>query len=61
MVTTMAGQPNAQERLASTGVDSFDQLAARAATQFEVAAGDRTTPDIYLPQCIRVDSQGCER
>jgi len=61
IVTTVAGEPGMQDRLTATGVDWLDQLAARAATQFEVSpeqAANGTTPDIFRPQSIRVDSQG---
>lgn len=60
-VTTVAGSPGMQQRLTGAGVEWTDQLAARAATQFEVTpaeAASGVTPDIYLPQTIRVDSQG---
>jgi|GEM_PF-1263187 len=60
-VTTVAGSPGMQQRLTASGVDWEDQLAARAATQFEVSsaqANNGVRPDIYVPQTIRVDSQG---
>ena len=60
-VTTVVGDPGMQERLIADGIDWTDQLAARAATQFEVTpaeANNGVVPDIFRPQTIRVDSEG---
>lgn len=60
-VTTVAGAPGMQQQLVAAGVTWTDQLASRAATQFTVTASEANAgvqPDIYLPQSIRVDSQG---
>ncbi|MBX2883317.1 MAG: hypothetical protein KTR32_25415 [Granulosicoccus sp.] len=60
-VTTLFGQPGMRQRLESQGIEWTNQLASRAASVFEVnqtEAASGTRPDIYLPQVIRVDSQG---
>lgn len=61
-VTTLFGSPGMADRLRARGAaDVFDQTANRGLSNFTVtpaeAAADRR-PDIYRPQCIRVDSQG---
>jgi hypothetical protein len=61
-VTTLFGSPAMAERLRVRGSsDVFDQDTNRSTSNFivtaaEAAAGKR--PDIYKPQCIRVDSNG---
>lgn len=61
-VTTIYGLPGMANRLQSRGVsDIFNQNANRAASRFEVTAAEAASglkPDIYAPQCIRVDSRG---
>jgi hypothetical protein len=55
VVTTLFGSPGMMERLRARGAsDVFDQDANRALSRFAVA----NDPDIYKPQCIRVDSKG---
>lgn len=57
VVTTLFGSPGMADRLRARGASNvFDQDANRALSNFEVAAGGR--PDIYKPQCVRVDSDG---
>lgn len=60
-VTTLFGGQDIREKLTARGVEWTDQLASRAASQFKVSAtqaNQGVRPDIYLPQTIRVDSQG---
>jgi hypothetical protein len=61
-VTTLFGSPGMANRLQSRGLaDVFNQSANRAASRFEVTAPEAaggSKPDIYTPQCIRVDSHG---
>lgn len=61
-VTTVFGGPGMADRLRGRGVrDTFDQRANRAASRFQVSATEAAQglkPEIYMPQCIRVDSQG---
>lgn len=60
-VTTLFGKKGMRERLSAQGVEWTDQLASRNASQFEVTAqqaAQGVQPDIYLPQTVRVDSQG---
>lgn len=61
-VTTVLGSPGIAGRLAARGVeDVFDQAASRAASRFTVTAAEAQSglrPDIYKPQCVRVDSHG---
>jgi hypothetical protein len=55
VVTTLFGSPGMMDRLRARGAtDVFDQDASRLLSRFTVD----TTPDIYKPQCIRVDSNG---
>ncbi|HEX7828839.1 MAG TPA: hypothetical protein VF787_04255 [Thermoanaerobaculia bacterium] len=55
VVTTLFGSPDMAGRLRARGsADVFDQDANRALSRFVVSS----TPDIYRPQCIRVDSNG---
>lgn len=55
VVTTLFGSPGMADRLRARGAsDVFDQTANRALSRFEVSSA----PDIYRPQCIRVDSEG---
>jgi hypothetical protein len=57
VVTTLFGGPGMADRLRARGsADVFDQTSNRALSSFTAAAGGR--PDIYKPQCIRVDSDG---
>lgn len=54
-VTTLFGSPGMADRLRGRGAsDVFDQDANRALSRFAVTSA----PDIYRPQCIRVDSDG---
>lgn len=53
-VTTLIGSPGMADRLRARGAaDVFDQDANRALSNFT-----GQDPDVYLPQCIRVDSNG---
>ncbi|HEX7707627.1 MAG TPA: hypothetical protein VF701_14315, partial [Thermoanaerobaculia bacterium] len=55
VVTTLFGSPGMMERLRERGAaDVFDQDASRALSRFVTDSA----PDIYKPQCIRVDSDG---
>jgi hypothetical protein len=62
IVTTLFGEPGMENRLISRGSpDVFDQDDNRSRAQFEVSsaqAGNGIRPEIYVPQTIRVDSQG---
>ena len=62
VVTTVAGSPGMDARLIAAGAtDIYDQTNNRALSTFEVTlpqAGAGARPDIYKPQCVRVDSQG---
>ena len=62
VVTTLFGSPGMAERLRSGGAaDVFDQDASRRRSRFTVTAPEAAggaRPDIYRPQCIRVDSDG---
>jgi hypothetical protein len=54
VVKTLFGSPGMAERLRGLGApDVFDQDASRQLSRFTGAR-----PDIYKPQCIRVDSEG---
>ncbi|HKO58064.1 MAG TPA: hypothetical protein VJ276_19510 [Thermoanaerobaculia bacterium] len=54
VVTTLFGSPGMADRLRARGATNvFDQDANRALSSF---TGQH--PDIYMPQCIRVDSNG---
>lgn len=61
-VTTLFGSPGMAGRLTARGVaDTFDQPSSRAASRFEVSASEAASglrPDVYRPQCIRVQSDG---
>jgi hypothetical protein len=61
-VTTIYGSPGMAGRLLQRGVtDVFDQTANRAASQFEVTAQQANQgirPEIYVPQVLRVRSDG---
>lgn len=55
VVTTLFGSPGMADRLRDRGATNvFDQDASRALSRFVVDSA----PDIYRPQCIRVDSNG---
>lgn len=61
-VTTLFGSPGMADRLRARGAsDVFDQTSNRNLSNFTVttaeAAGGKR-PDMYKPQCIRVDSDG---
>lgn len=62
VVTTLAGSPGMADRLRQRGVtDVYDQMANRAASQFEVTAQQAQQgirPEIYVPSVIRVRSDG---
>jgi len=54
VVTTLFGSPGMADRLRARGAsDVFDQLKNRTLANYT-----GTNPDIYRPQCIRVDSNG---
>jgi hypothetical protein len=61
-VTTLFGSPGMAGRLAAHGSsDVFDQTSNRTLSSFTVTAAEAAggkRPDIYKPQCIRVDSNG---
>jgi hypothetical protein len=59
-VTTLFGSPGMADRLRARGAaDVFDQDANRGLSNFTVSAVEAgKRPDIYKPQCIRVDSDG---
>jgi hypothetical protein len=62
LVTTLFGGPGMDDRLRARGSsDVFDQNANRLLSRFTVTADEAasgTRPEIYRPQCLRVDSQG---
>jgi hypothetical protein len=62
VVTTLFGSPGMADRLRARGAsDVFDQTSNRNLSNFTVSAAEAaggTRPDIYKPQCIRVDSNG---
>ena len=65
VVTTLVGTPGMGARLLAAGVNSTDQYALqnlnRAASRYVVTAAEAAAglrPDIFLPQTVRVDSQG---
>lgn len=62
VVTTLFGGPGMADRLRSRGAaDVFDQDANRLLSRFTVTADEAAggaRPDIYKPQCLRVDSDG---
>ena len=62
VVTTLFGSPGMADRLRARGSpDVFIQSSNRALSAFTVTAAEAATgkrPDIYKPQCIRVDSNG---
>ena len=54
VVTTLFGSPGMADRLRTRGAtDVFDQDASRSLSRFTGA-----DPEVYMPQCIRVDSDG---
>ena len=60
-VSTLFGESGMRQRLTAQGVDWTDQLAARGVSRVEVSESQATQgvkPDIFLPQVLRVDSQG---
>jgi hypothetical protein len=55
VVTTLFGSPGMADRLRGRGAANvFDQDASRALSRFAVDSA----PEVYKPQCIRVDSDG---
>ena len=62
VVTTLFGGPGMAERLTSRGAsDVFDHDANRQLSRFTVTAAEAAggaRADIYMPQCLRVDSDG---
>ena len=61
-VSTVAGRPGMEAWLTAQGVsDVYNQAQTRAASRIEVSAAEAARgvrPDIYVPQTVRVDSQG---
>lgn len=62
VVTTLFGSPGMAGRLTTRGsTDVFDQTSNRTLSSFTVTSAEALSgkrPDIYKPQCIRVDSDG---
>lgn len=62
VVTTLFGSPGMADRLRARGsTDVFDQTTNRTLSNFTVTGTEAATgkrPDIYRPQCLRVDSKG---
>jgi hypothetical protein len=62
VVTTLAGKPGMAGRLRSAGAsDVFAQADCRSRSQFAVTAAEAAAgvkADVYVPQCVRVDSKG---
>ena len=60
-VSTLFGESGMRQRLTAQGVDWTDQLVVRGVSRVEVSESQATQgvkPDIFLPQVLRVDSQG---